>query len=142
MLTSGQCRVAAYLTDGDVVCVSCGEKRMAEALGGLMPDEFYDQQMAAARERNGGDLTWYQEHDVRDEINDRLRAAEEKVGLQPLIQYNLDSDESWQAEGLSCGDCGETLVEPWQDEEIERDDEAKAQDEWDASGNSQEGERQ
>jgi len=116
MLTSGQCRIAAYLTDGDVICTDCAEK--------LLPsyDELYELMVTEAKKAVGRDLTWSEDRDIRGDIDDAIREAEESEGLRPLIQYELDSDETWQEYGLSCGRCMAELVEPSPQEEPEDED--------------------
>lgn len=107
MLTSGQCVIAAYLTDGDVICPSCADKRIDfdyEVKVGEALDAF--------EEREGRSPTWSEEHDIEKKVKEARRQAEEDADLRPLIQYDLDSDETWHNDGLYCGNCGEVLVEP------------------------------
>jgi len=126
MLTSGQCRVAAYLTDGDVLCVECAEKSLPNF--DVEVDKLYE---AFKAENPGEEPTYYQERQWHEKVNAAIHEAEEREDLRPLIQYELDSEESWQEYGLSCGHCGEELVEAQPEEsDIEQTEEAEDLDNW------------
>jgi hypothetical protein len=127
MLTSGQCVLAAYMTDGGIVCVECAQKRHPEIDG----DQLLADAMEQAEEANEGPLSWADQHDVRERIEAQVREAEEAADLRPLIEYELSSDESFAEDGCYCDDCGKELVEPdpQDEEEIEMDEETQELDE-------------
>lgn len=118
MLTSGQCVIAAYLTDGDVICVDCANKVLPDAE--TLIEERTNE--AASELGEGESLSWSERREIREAVEQEVREAEENEGLRPLIQYELDSDETWNEEGLYCGDCGKELVEPYEDPDLGDDD--------------------
>jgi hypothetical protein len=103
--------VAAFLTDDDVICPECAAKRLNFDENQVLADLTEE-----AEKAGGGRLSWADERDLQDRVNEMQRAAEEAADLHPLIQYNLDSDETWQEDGLCCGSCGCELVEPYPEE--------------------------
>ena len=120
MLTSGQCVVAAYLTDGGVICPSCADKRV-----GVNYDDTLEHLCSEWEDEHKGEsVPWRVEMDLRDKAEEEVRSAQEEEDLRPLIQYELDSDEGFQESGCYCDDCGEELVEPTPVEEEEDDAEA------------------
>jgi hypothetical protein len=123
MLTTGQCQVAAYLTDGDVICTDCAEHRI-----NFNEEDRYDE---LVDEEPGDEVpSWHRARELRKQAEAERREREEAEGLRPLIQYELDSDECWQEDGLTCGDCGAILVEPYEDPDAELTDEAADMDAW------------
>jgi hypothetical protein len=113
MLTSRQCVVAAFLTDdGSILCPDCAEKRIDFDWS----QAFADAVKAAQKAKNNEPLPWTEENDIRDDMNARQREAEKAAGLEPLIQYELDSDEGFQEFGCGCDDCDCILVEPYAEE--------------------------
>jgi transcription initiation factor IIE alpha subunit len=130
MLTSGQCVVAAYMTDGGFICPSCASKRTE-----VNYDDTLDKLCDEWSDNHGGEPVPFREQmELRDKAEDIVRTAEEGANLRPLIQYELDSDEHFQENGLTCDDCDEVLVEADEpedeEEEIEYTDEARELDEW------------
>lgn len=119
MLTTGQCRVAAYLTDGDVVCVECGEKRLK-----LDREQMIENRLDQYEKEHGSAPTYWRQNRLEEEVDRLIQEEMNEQGLEPLIQYTLDSEESWQTDGLYCGDCGTELVEPQpvEDEDVEDDE--------------------
>ncbi len=117
MLTSGQCRIAAYLTDGDVICTDCTEKEIGDF------DLVLDERLEGAEATKGEVLTYDERRDIEEEVEQTRDERLESEGLLPLIQYDLDSDETWQEHGLSCGRCHKELVEPMPVEEATDEDE-------------------
>jgi hypothetical protein len=134
MLTASQCIVAAYMTDGDVICPDCARTRLNFDGNQVLADLREE-----AEEKKGSPLSWSEDRDLEQNVNDQERDAEEAAGLQPLIQYDLDSDETFQADGLTCGDCGCELVEPdpQENDEEEQTDEAKELETWDEQGDTE-----
>jgi hypothetical protein len=118
MLTSGQCRVAAYLTDGGVVCLECGEKELS-----INRENEAEARFLAFTESHGRPPRWSEERAIEEVIEEEIKIEMAEKGIRPLIQYELDSDESWSEDGLSCDGCGTELVEPMPDMDAEDEDE-------------------
>jgi hypothetical protein len=116
MLTSGQCRVAAYMTDGGIVCVECGEKKLS-----INRENELEARELAFEEQHGHPARWSEQRDIEDGVDRDVAAEMEKIGIQPLIQYNLDSNEAFATEGCYCDDCGTELVEPTPDVDSEEE---------------------
>jgi hypothetical protein len=119
MLTAGQCRVVAYMTDGDIICADCADKLKEDALTelGMDFDTMSDRALAKYEAEHGKPSLWARDRIYRDVENEVDAVTEKHLDLTPLIQYDLDSDDDFQQNGLSCGDCGTELVEADPDEE-------------------------
>jgi hypothetical protein len=117
------------MTDSSIICVDCAQKRHPEIDGHqLMADA-----VEAAEEKKGNCLNWGENDDIRTEITEDVRAAEEAADLHPLTEYDLSSDEVFAESGCWCDDCGKELVEPSPDEdeeEIDMDEETQALDDY------------
>jgi hypothetical protein len=114
MLTSGQCVIAAYLTDGDIICPDCAEKLIPVTVEQLNEGARWSLEIEQKR-----DIYSHEKWDCADWARATYAALEEAVGIQPLIQYSLDSEFS--DGGASCGDCGCILVEADEPEEDKED---------------------
>lgn len=124
MLTAGQCRIVAYVTDGEVICRDCAEDLMEQWLDsqGLDHETRMGEALAAWEREHGTRPDKWRESRIYDEVeNDLNEQAEKALDLQPLSQYSVDSDEGFREDGLWC-ECGEELVTP-EPPETEDDDE-------------------
>lgn len=108
MLTSGQCKVAAYLTDGDIICLKCGQARI-----GFDEDEFVQDYIDEKFEDSVDGPSYHEEQVAIDEARELINSRLKELHLRELIQYDLDSDDS--ESGISCGGCGEVLTEPYEE---------------------------
>ena len=117
MLTSGQCVVAAYQTEGDIICPKCADKVIMYDI-----ELEREKREAALAESEGRDLRWHEEREILDECVEEFRARMRDEGLSEIIQYSLDEYDQ-EGEGVYCGHCGEVLVEPVEieDDEDEQD---------------------
>ncbi len=131
MLTSGQMRIVAYMTEGSsIICRDCAEKQIEDHLHetGQDFDMMMDEAKAEWETAHGHPPDMWQAGRLYDEVEqERSEKAEEALDLQPLMQYTLDSDEGFAEDGLNCDDCGAELVEPnpvdEDEDEQENDDE-------------------
>jgi hypothetical protein len=121
MLTSGQCQIAAFMSDGgSFYCPMCAEKKI-----GFDWSQAFDDAVEAAQVAKGTNrLDWQEEDAIRTAIDLRQRDAERKHNLQPMIQYEMDSNFS--EDGCWCDDCGCEIVEQYIEPEVEMDDETAA----------------
>ena len=121
MLTSGQMQTAAYMTEGGIVCKSCGEQRIEELLEDkcIDRDKLYDGYVADYTEKHGHAPDRWQSSRLWDDVDRRIEELADAAGITPICEYSLSSD--FAEGGCSCDDCGEVLVEYEEEEEMEED---------------------
>ena len=127
MLTSGQMQTAAYMTDGGIVCMECGETRIKKLLQnlGIDRDTMHEQFVADYKEKHGHAPDRWQESRLWDDVERHIEEIAADNNITPICQYSLDGD--YGEGGCTCDDCGEVLVE--YEEEEEMDDDVEEEDE-------------
>ena len=73
MLTSGQCVVAAYQTEGDIICPACADKVIKFDM-----DVTRQEREAALAESKGRELHWHEEREILEQVEEEYRARMRK----------------------------------------------------------------
>lgn len=105
MLSANQCIITAYLTDGDIICPECANKRVP-----VTQEQLYNGAVLALEIEQGQNASGWEEWILTQWVCGEWEKILESMNLRPIIQYTLDSEFS--EDGAVCGDCGCILIEP------------------------------
>lgn len=123
MLTSGQCRTAAFLVDGEILCPDCMYKEQ--------PELDVDFQYESWRKEQKEEPSYFVKERKIKEFRGIADDCKEENEISEMSQYEVDSDEVWSEGGLYCDSCSTTIVEPIEieyDEDDEEDEEEEKDD--------------